>query len=59
MIIMAKLAKGTKAPETKIENPEDCVDCKFNLSADDEQVRCEFAKMLGKTEPGCENYEKK
>ncbi|MBN2149928.1 MAG: hypothetical protein JW839_00650 [Candidatus Lokiarchaeota archaeon] len=35
----------------------DCESCKFNLGMDDEKMRCEFAKMLGKSEPGCEKYE--
>ncbi len=37
----------------------DCESCKFNLNIDDEKMRCEFAKMLGKNEPGCEKYEEK
>ncbi len=39
---------------------KDCEDCKFNLGADDEQVHCEFLKMLGKPPgPGCEKFEKR
>ena len=34
------------------EKKGDCESCKFNLSMDDEKLRCEFAKMLGKSEPG-------
>nr|MDO8083921.1 hypothetical protein [Candidatus Sigynarchaeum springense]MDO8118612.1 hypothetical protein [Candidatus Sigynarchaeota archaeon] len=52
---------GTKnIPKNPVEaKKEDCESCKFNLGMDDEKLRCEFAKMLGKNEPGCENYEKK
>ncbi|MHA1370274.1 MAG: hypothetical protein ACTSWN_17095 [Promethearchaeota archaeon] len=37
----------------------DCKTCKFNLSDDSEEVRCEFMKVLGKSDPVCEKYEKK
>ncbi|MBD3187940.1 hypothetical protein GF325_13975 [Candidatus Bathyarchaeota archaeon] len=38
---------------------EDCEDCKFNLAADDEKVRCDFLKMLGKTDAACDKFEKR
>ena len=42
------------------KNDEDCETCKFNLNADDEKVRCEFLKLLGKpTDAACEKYESK
>jgi hypothetical protein len=53
---MVKQKKGKDAEKT---NPLDCESCKFNTSMEDEQMRCEFAKMLGKREPGCEKYEQK
>jgi hypothetical protein len=53
---MVKQKKGKDAEKT---NPLDCESCKFNINMDDEKMRCEFAKMLGKREPGCEKFEEK
>ncbi len=53
---MGTQKKGKNVEQTK---PADCESCKFNANMDDEKMKCEFAKMLGKREPGCENYEQK
>jgi hypothetical protein len=53
---MTKQAKNRKVVEPA---KEDCESCKFNITMDDEKMRCEFAKMLGKREPGCEKFEGK
>lgn len=37
----------------------DCADCKFNLAQDDEEVRCKFLEMIGKSDPACEKFEKR
>ncbi len=50
--------EGTQEKPTEAKK-ENCESCKFNISMDDEKMRCEFAKMLGKREPGCEKYEEK
>ena len=51
--------KQKKAKDVEMTNPSDCESCKFNINMDDEKMRCEFAKMLGKHEPGCEKFEEK
>lgn len=49
-----------RIPETPTDAKKvDCESCKFNINMDDEKLRCEFAKMLGKKEPGCEQYKEK
>jgi hypothetical protein len=54
--IMVKQKKGKDAEKA---TPPDCESCKFNINMDDDKMKCEFAKMLGKREPGCEKYEQK
>jgi len=53
------MGKKNKAPAQKIETKINCESCQFNVGMDDEKMRCEFMKMLGKNDPACEKYEPK
>ncbi|MFX0100884.1 MAG: hypothetical protein ACFFCS_15015 [Candidatus Hodarchaeota archaeon] len=39
---------------------KECVNCAFNLEADDQEMKCELERLLGKPpSPGCEKFKPK
>ncbi len=53
------MEKKEKAQAKKGDPKINCENCQFNIGMDDEQMKCEFMKMLGKKDPACEKYEPK